>query len=93
MTVPNVKWRQQRNAEYGDRVTWFARYRGWSLYVGKRWFGGTTGLAFHAHLHRFNGGGADQPRCEQLYPTLEGAQNAAEFYAENSCWPHTKVPA
>lgn len=86
--VPVVKWRQQRVANRYERETWFARYRGWTLYAGR-----IDESAWRVSLHRFIGGGADMPSCAVCYPTLEGAQNAAEFYAENNRWPHAKVPA
>lgn len=83
---PVVKWRRAAPA-YGTTDTWFSRYRGWTMYASR------YPLGWRASLHRFIGGGADQPRCDELYGTLEGAQNAAEFYAENGRWPHAKVPA
>ena len=90
MTRPAVKWRLQKHASYLDRETWFARYRGWSLYVGNY----KQSSVWHAGLHRFTADGlADQPRCEQTYGSLEGAQNAAEFYAENGRWPHAPAGA
>lgn len=79
-----VRWRQQKQPACCQSETWFARYRGWTLYAGRWKWGG----AWHASLHRFMGGGADMPECQQFYQTLEGAQNAAEFYAEHEHWPH-----
>lgn len=84
MKQPTVKWRQQRAPAYADLETWFARYRGWTLYAGR------IAMGWRATLHRFRDGTADSPRCTELYPTLEGAQNAAEFYAESGRFPHAR---
>ena len=91
--MPNVTWREQRHPSYGARETWFARYRRWTLYADR--FGQSCaqghGLppVWRASLHRFRADGtADMPQCEQVYPTREGAQNAAEFYAERGRFPH-----
>ena len=91
--MPNVKWREQRHPSYGERETWFARYRGWTLYAGLILPAQTVGTptVWRASLHRFRADGtADSPHCEQWYPTREGAQNAAEFYVEQGRFPHAR---
>lgn len=88
--MPNVRWRQQKHNEWYESETWFAQYRGWTLYVGKLIKTGE----WRARLHRFTTDGmADAPSCERRYATLEGAQNAAEFYAENGRFPHAGLPS
>jgi len=83
------KWRRMTVPDYGDSETWFARYRGWSMYAGNFKHENT----WHAGLHRFtDDGGALQPQCVQSYGSLEGAQNAAEFYAEHGRFPHEGLP-
>lgn len=93
--APNVKWREQRHPTYGARETWFARYLGWTLYADLLPRAGPPYREnWRASLHRFRADGtADMPQCEQVYATREGAQNAAEFYAEHGRFPHAKVPA
>lgn len=87
---PVVRWRQQKHADYLDSETWFARYRGWTLYAGNYKQSNT----WHATLHRFTDDGmADNPRCHETYGSLEGAQNAAEFYAEHERFPHAGLPS
>lgn len=89
--IVTVKWRHKRNSDYGDRETWFARYRGWTLYVGRVAHATPIGDVWRATLHRFTRDGmADMPACEQWYRSREGAQNAAEFYAEHNRFPHAQ---
>lgn len=88
--VPNVKWREQRHPSHNTRETWFARYRGWTLYADLLQLAGPPYREiWRVSLHRFRADGtADMPQCEQVYPTREGAQNAAEYYAEHGRFPH-----
>jgi hypothetical protein len=84
MSAPVIRWRLPKEPDANGCVVWCARYLGWRLYVGEKlpstWF---------ISLHRPGKSAA----CRQLYPTLEGAQNAAEFYAEQGRWPHDKQSA
>jgi hypothetical protein len=82
MTAPIANWRMAATPQPYEEETWYARYRGWTLYAGL--------ICGHWRVaaHRFVGGSADQEFCKQRYPTLEGAQNAAEFFAEHERWPH-----
>jgi hypothetical protein len=79
-----VRWHQQTTASYGDAETWYARYRGWTLYAHRM----KKRRVWYPSVHRFTGGGADDARSVAIYGSPEGAQNAAEFYAEHGRWPH-----
>lgn len=84
MSGPVVKWGPQRASESdGKGVIWVAKYRGWHLRASEK----APGLWF-VSAHQGNQSCA----CRQNYATLEGAQNAAEFYAEQLRWPHEYGP-
>lgn len=85
MSAPVVKWRKMAVPKPYEDESSFARYRGWTLDASR------IGNQWRCALHRFVAGGTDTAYCQQRYPTLERAQNAAEFYAEKGRFPHSSA--
>ena len=79
-----ANWRRLKTPAWGSSETWFARYRGWSLYAKCSKLDGRWVVS----LHQFTrDGGARQPQCRVVHATLGAAQHVAEYYAEQGKWP------